>query len=281
MKHVTIDGIEYEALSTFDKVFKRAFINPLVNYVLPRGLLRKMLHTSKSPILRASLDEPGGWQSMRAAYEEDKPQGTIDALTSKYGSLPMGLRNRKKLAVKTICRLLAETDDDQELVAIGEGAGDNVIESMAKCANRHVRALCIDLNSEAFTRGEHLAERYGLTGRVRFVHGKAQEVATLCDCRPHVVTNIGIIEYLKDEEVVSIFRAMHNVMPAGGAVLANSLEKTHGVDRFLRTVLGLHLIYRASEEVKRLMTEGGFGQFAVEREPMGIYSIVVGRKPGG
>jgi len=278
MKSVTIDGIEYEALDRRGRILKALFVQPLANYLLPRFLLRRIVGASRSEMVQASLEDPGGWRSMRVAYEHGEPVDFIDRIVTKYGSFPMGLRNRKKLAVKVLGGLIDESAQPQDLIAIGAGAGNNVIESMATCKRPHVRAWCIDLNHNAFSYGKEIAEIHGVADRVKFIHGNASDVAALADCSPRLVTMIGIIEYFKDNQVVDILRAMHAVMPAGGAVIANSIENTHGVDRFLRTIFNLHIIYRNPEEIVRLMRESGFEGKVAAEEPLGIFKMVVGRK---
>jgi len=267
-----------ERLSAMTKVFKAVLVNPMINYIVPRGMLRRFLYNSGSPMAQASIDDPGGWRSMVIAYDNPEPVNRVDGMVMRLGSFPMGLRNRKRLSVKILSGLLDEREGRINIVAIGAGAAHNVLESMGRTSQKDVHAYCIDLNAEAFGHGREQAAGLGLETRVRFIHGNAVDVHELIDVAPDLVTCIGIIEYLTDEQIVDIYKAMHAVAPEDGLLLTNSIANTHGTDRFLRTVFNLQLRYRSPEHVADLMEKGGFRPFIDESEPMGIYHILVGRK---
>ena len=268
----------FERLSTPQKLSKAVILNPLVNYVLPRSVLKHLLHKSGSPLAVSSMEEPGGWRSMVIAYENAEPINLIDRMVMRMSSFPMGLRNRKRLSVKILRELMDQRREPTNLVAIGAGAAHNVQESMHLCVHNGISAYCIDLNPDAFELGRRKAESLGLSDRVHFIHGNALDIRKLVRVTPHLVVCIGILEYLTDEQIIDIFKVMNEASPKDAFLLANSISKAHGTDRFLRRVFNLHLHYRSQERVEELMVSAGYKPFRKEREPMGIYSIVVARK---
>lgn len=268
----------FERISLGTRFFKGIFINPLINCLVPRKTLRKFLYNCGSPMAKASINDPGGWRSMVIAYENPEPVNKWDKMVMRLGSFPMGLRNRKRLAVALIGDLLDNNPELNNLVAIGAGAAHNVLEAMAVSSHRDVRACCIDLNEDAFAHGREMASRLGLEDRVQYIRGNAVDVADLIDVPPELVTCIGIIEYLTDEQVVNIFKAMHAASGPHAALLANSIANTHGTDRFLRTIFKLKLNYRSPDAVKALMEKGGYRIVDRRTEPMKIYNILVARK---
>ena len=89
---------------------------------------------------------------------------------------------------------------------------------------------------------------------------------------------IGLCEYLPDEQIVAVGRTLATVMPAGGAVMFNSLSDSHGTDRFFRRIFGLHMIHRPVETLCELMRRAGFEEFQSRGEPLGVYQVVTARR---
>ena len=92
---MTIDGIEYEVTGPVRKLYNRFVFFPIVNYLVPKPLLLFVLRHSKSPMIQASLKEAGSWQSMMVCYDNHPPNGIVDGWVRKYGSYPIGIRNRR------------------------------------------------------------------------------------------------------------------------------------------------------------------------------------------
>lgn len=277
MKYVEIDGIEFEALSRFDRAARDYLVNPMINYVLPRWLLRLMLRR-QSPLLEACAREPGSWECMRLSYEAQQAQGPVDRLVQKYGSFPMALRNRKRLVSRVLGELISGYDRPVHIVGVAAGTGHNIMEGMLQAPQVPSHAYLLDLSDGATGFGRQLAQELGLVERTTFIQGNALEIEQLIEVRPDITVAVGILEYFTREQVVDLARAMHRAAPAGGSFVANSILPAHGSDRFLRTVLGLHLNYREPGQLRRLLSDAGYTDFEVRDEPLGIYSVVIGRK---
>ena len=278
MRQVSVDGITLESPTWTDQAMKTLVVNPLANYLIPRKVLKWAVKKSQSGVLLHSIQEPGGWRSMRAAYEDGEPADTLDQWVRKYGSFPMGLRNRKRVVEHVLSGMLSRTTGRVNIISIGSGMGANILEPMSQAKNREVQAYCIDLAHDAFEHGRELCRVYGICDRVHYIHGDANNVAELVKVRPDIVAMLGIIEYLTDEQVSGILKAMHRVMEVGGSVLVNATRNTSGTDRFLRTMFGLNLYYRGEERVRRLLERGGFDVVQVRHEPVGIYTILLAEK---
>jgi len=277
MKYVEIDGIQFEALTTFDRLARDYLVNPMINYILPRWLLR-LLVRRRSPLLEACAREPGSWECMRLSYEAEEARGPIDRLVQKYGSFPMALRNRKRLVSTILGELISTYDRPVHIVGVAAGTGHNIMEGMLRAPQVPSHAYLVDLCDGATGFGRQLAQELGLAERTTYIQGNALEIEKLIDVRPDITVAVGILEYFTDEQVMDLAKAMYRATPAGGSFLTNSILPAHGSDRFLRTVLGLHLNYRRPEHLRRLLGEAGYTDFEVRDEPLGIYSIVVGRK---
>ena len=278
------DDIEFERLSPLRRAAKRALINPLANY-LPAGLVRGMLRFGKSELAAANWADPGGWQSMVISYNGQCRQ-IADKILVSGGTMPMALRNRKRLGSYLIASYIdsvaaGRTADEGavHVLCLGAGPGQIIIEALSR-ASAPAKATLVDISSDAFEFGRALAARRGLGDRVQYIQADVRDLHEFLHEPPDIVKMLGICEYLSDEQIVTIASAAAEVMPAGSAIVFNSISKAHGTDRFFRRAFGLHMIYRSPEEVIALMQRSGFGGFVLHREPLGVYHVIVGRRAG-
>ncbi len=280
MSHIEIDGIRYETLPLLRKIFNRAVLNPLVNYVVPAKILTDFISKSKSPLVQESILRPGGWRAMRISYENGVPQDWIDKCILKDAVLTLSARNRKRMAVRALRDLIHKyrVGGDVHIVGIGTGPGFNVLDAMVDARTDRVFAYCIDEDANAFEFGRKLADEMGLSGRVKYISGNAINLEHLLEVVPHIVKMVGILEYLTDDQVKGLFQVSRRMLPAGGSILVNSMRDTHGVDRYLRRVFNWHLNYRSPQKILNLFEECGFGDFHHRSDPLGVYSIVVASK---
>ena len=273
-----LSQIEFETISPATRLLKAAVVHPLVNY-LPAGLLKGVLRLSRSELAAANWADPGGWRSMVISYN-GRCRQWADKLLVAGGTIPMALRNRRRLAGKVLAHLIDQAHSDPvQVLCVGAGPGMIIIDAMVQ-ARRAAVATLVDLRDDAHQYASDLARRHGLGDRIRFVTGDARDIGKLADCRPEVVKMIGICEYLSDEEIGQIASALAGVMPHRGAILFNSLSKSHGTDRFFRRVFGLHMIHRSPQDLQEIMARAGFGDFVSIGEPLGVYHVILGRRRG-
>jgi SAM-dependent methyltransferase len=255
---------------------KKILVNPLANY-LPAGFLRGLLRFGKSELAAANWADPGGWRSMVISYEGN-PTQYADKMLVGGGTIPTALRNRRRLGARVLARLIEESDDEEaHVLCLGAGPGQIIMPAMLE-ARSPSRATLVDLSSDAFDYGREKAEQMGLAERIRFVQGDVRNVQEYLDEPASVVKMLGICEYLEDDQIVEIAAAAGRVMPSGAPIVFNSLSRRHGTDRFFRRVFGLHMIHRGEEELQELMGRAGFADFDSVSEPLGVYSVIVGRR---
>lgn len=272
---------DFECLSKGRLIVKNLFINPLVNYLLPRKILLHLLKTNRSPLLEESIRAPGGWRSMHLSYENNTPVSSIDKLVLRYGIFPMGLRNRKRMMTRLLKELIHEFSPrgHVNIVGVGAGPGTNVIEAMAMAERDNVTAYCLDLDDESFPHGEMLKKRHGLEAdRVKYIKGNAVELERHVKVTPQIIKLIGILEYLSDKEVAELLRFAFSALDSHGAVVTHSIHNRHGHERFMKHFLNLRLNYRPESHLLGMLEAAGFSNFHLETEPLGIYSAMVGRK---
>jgi len=265
----------FERPGALSRAAKAAIVNPLVNY-MPAGMLKALLRFGKSELAEANWADPGGWRSMVISYD-GRPRQVADKILVGAGTIPMALRNRKRLGSRLLARLIdAAERRPVHVLSLGAGPGQIIIEAMSQ-AKHEARATLVDLNADAFDFGRRLARQFGLSQNVSFVTGDVRHVEKLVDHQPDIVTMLGICEYLTDDQIVAIVGAAAGVMPAGAPIVFNSISKAHGTDRFFRRVFGLHMNHRRPEELQTLMS-AGYANFVSIPEPLGVYHVIVGRR---
>jgi len=274
-----VADVQFERQGPIRRAIKAAVFNPLANH-LPTGILKRLLRFGKSELASSNWADPGGWESMVISYH-GRPRQIADKLLVGGGTMSMALRNRRRLSSRILARLIdSAAGEPVQVLCLGAGPGQIIIDAM-KQARRKAFATLVDLNSGAFEFGRELARQAGLSDNVRFVRSDVRHVESFLDRSPEVVKMLGICEYLDDQHIVDVASAAAKVMPAGSAIVFNSLSAAHGNDRFFRRVFGLHMIHRSPEQLQELMSRAGFHQFQSIPEPLGVYHVIVGRRAPG
>lgn len=280
MKHTVINGIEFETFTPIQTVVKKVIVNPLINYLVPPAFLKFVFRTSKSDLAKESLIAPGNWNSMKISYENKPPKDFIDKLVLRYGSFPVGLRNRKKLVVSKMTQLIKNYKDKDKIIIVGIGSARacNALEAMKLSGISTVEGYFVDIDNAAMSAGKELAHSLGLDDKAHYIKGNAIHLKKFIPGRADILKLIGIIEYLTDAQIKEILKAGFENLSQGGSIITHSIQPTHGIDPFLRKVFNLNLIYRTPGQVKSLLEEAGFTITEEDEEPLGIYTIVIGTK---
>jgi hypothetical protein len=271
-----LKGLKFEHPSPLGRALKRAIVQPFANY-FPAAVQKAFFWCMRSELAAANWADPGGWKSMVICYQ-NRRRRLADKLLCKLGTIPKALRNRRKLGGRVLARLIAAADHEPvEILCLGAGPGHVVHDALNEC-DRPARATLVDLSGGAFDHGRKLAAKHGTHERVRFIQGDVRDVAGMLDRPPDIVQMLGICEYLSDESLREIARAVAAVMPRGSAIVFNSISDSHGTDRFFRHVFGLRMIHRSPEHLQDLLRPAGFSDFVSLPEPLGVYHVIIGRK---
>jgi len=271
-----IADLEFERSGFLRRVLKAGLVNPFVNY-FPHAVQRMALRLLGSELASESWSDPGGWRSMVISYE-GRPKSIADKLLVMLGTVPMALRNRRRLGARVIARLIDQCEREPvHVLCLGAGPGHIIHDALHQC-RRKAHATLVDLSSEAFEYGRQLAAEKGTAERIRFIQGDVREVEKMLDRPPDIVKMLGICEYLSDGQISDIVETVAAVMPRGSPIVFNSISKAHGTNRFFRRVMGLRMIHRTPERLQGLMGAAGFSDFVSLPEPMGVYHVILGRK---
>lgn len=273
--------LDYETVSPLRKFARDLFVSPLINYIIPTDFLVKILKTSHSELAHESLSRPGGWRSMMLAYANQKPLDMIDALVIKYGTFPMGLRNRKRMVVRKLVELIdyyLTKDGEANIVGVGAGTGVNTIEAIAYRRGSKVKAHLFDLAEDAFVKGEELKRHHDVEEHVHFIKADVAHLDKYLSIRPHIVKLIGIIEYLPDENLHKLLDDVSPFLTPESTVVVNTLEDAHNIDRFLKRVFNLNFYYRSPARLVEILKRHGYSDFRHEYEPLRVYSLLTAHR---
>ena len=271
-----VGDVEFERVGLVKRAIKTVLINPFANYA-PAGMLKSLLRFGKSELAAANWADPGGWRSMVISYH-GRPRQIADKILVGGGSMAIALRNRRRLASRILAALIEHAPSEPvEVLCLGAGPGHIIMDALCQ-VRRAAHATLVDLSGDAFEYGRQLARELGLEQKVRFVQGDVRDIRTMLDRPPHVVKMLGICEYLDDEHIVGIARAVAEVMDERGSIVFNDLSDRHGTDRFFRRVFGLHMKHRTARQLCDLFGQAGFDEFDQTAEPLGVYRVIVAHR---
>ena len=275
---IGLDDEQFEFPSIFQRI-SYALTNPGKNYLIPRFLLRSLLKTSRSPLIAESFVRPGGWRSMEIVYKNAPTVDWLDRQALRDNPITMAARNRRKIVIKRLTRLIQQqsTAGEVRLLGIGAGPGRLLQTAMANAKTEltRVSAYLIDLDADAFHYSRELAASFGLLDQVRFIPGDARHIEdTLPGVSIHVAKLVGIIEYLDDLQLNEMLRALRAVMVSGGSLVTHGFVDKYGTGRFFARVFGLNHHQRDAEYLTNILESNGFRVTECEYEPAGIHPII-------
>jgi SAM-dependent methyltransferase len=253
--------------------------NPLKNFLLPAGWLRRQLGRSRSPLLAESFARPGGWRSMEIIYRNATAVDWFDRQALCDNPISMAARNRRKIVTGKIAGLIAEHGRLSAVTIVGVGAGPGrhvqtaIVDSGIDPAQ--ITAYLIDLDDDAFDYGRALAGRLEIARCVHFLRGDARRIReTLPDVTAQIVKVVGLAEYLSDMQLVELFRALSEIIAPGGSLITHGLVDAHGTGRFLARMFNLRHRQRTERHMTAVLKVAGFRVAECVIEPARVYPII-------
>lgn len=260
--------------------FAYRILNPFKNYLLPSGLLKGLMRTSKSKLIEESFVAPGGWRSMELLYRNAPPTDWLDRQALRDNPISMAARNRRKVVTGKLAQLIREqpVDEHVTMLGIGSGPGWHIQTAIMEAGieDSRVTAYLMDLADDAFSYGQTIANHFKIGDSVNFLTGDARHIdETLPGVHVNIVKLVGIIEYLSDEQLIELLDAVRDVMVPEGRLLTHGLVDRYGTSPFLARVFNLKHRQRDDKALKQILTQRGFKILECEYEPSGIHPIVI------
>ncbi|MFK7776797.1 MAG: class I SAM-dependent methyltransferase family protein [Gimesia sp.] len=253
--------------------------NPYKNYLLPERWLKGLLSSSQSVLLAETFRRPGGWRTMEIMYHNEKPVDKLDQQAIRANSIARASRNRLQIVTQILMDLISQYSEQGKVTIMGVGAGpgrhvQTAISRLNLTAD-HTTAYLIDLDDDAFDYGCRFARQLGISDVVNFLQGDAREIQkVLPDVNPHVVKLIGLVEYLDDQQLSELLRALHQVMIPGGTLVTHGLVDPYNGSPFLKRIFGLEHVKRTGKEMQQILESTGFRTVDLVEEPMKVFPIL-------
>lgn len=258
-------------------------LNPFKNFLLPAGFLRWLVKRSGSPLIAESLQRPGGWRAMEIIYRNAEPVDWFDRQALRANPICMAARNRRRIVIGILTRLMTAHANAGPVTIFGIGAGPgHHVQSSIRLSGidpSNVEAWLIDLDREAQQAGRVLAANLDLSENVHFLQGDAREIGqTLPSVRAHIVKVVGLLEYLTDEQAHELLSALRSSMHPKANLVTHGLVDPYGGGRFLTRVFGLRHHRRGEGQMRTLLEAAGFQISECVVEPANIHPIFVAAK---
>jgi len=264
---------------TFVQRLAYVLLNPFKNLLIPASWLKAFVRTSHSPLIAESFVSPGGWRSMEFLYRKRTPIDWLDRQALLDNPISMAARNRRKIVTGRLVNLIKQHPTDQPLTMLGVGSGPGWhIQTAIKVSGvptSNVSAYLVDLADDAFEYGIRIANTFGISKSISFLQGDARQIRqTLPGIRVNIAKLVGIVEYLNDEQVIELLKALHDIMVPGGHLITHGLVDKYRTGPFLARVFQLRHYQRDANRITELLSQTGFRVTECEYEPAGIHPIV-------
>jgi len=231
-----------------------------------------------------------GWQSLDMFYnyhEKIKPSLTGHSLEKILTEFWFGkmenrqaVSNRMKIVTKMITDAMDrfEGEDEVRVLSVASGSAQAVIQAMKNSRTQKIKATLLDVNTEALRQAEDASEAAGLRDRFTFIQNSTSALKDL-GCSFHIIEMVGFLDYRPREKAVNLINKLRNLLITGGVLItcniAPNIEKI-----FLDWVLLWPMIYRSADELRKILTEGGFSDncITILPEPHRIHNIALANK---
>jgi precorrin-6B methylase 2 len=258
---------------------------PFLDWLIPATALQSVIFRSKSPLVKAQREGPGGWRAMELVYQNAAPVDWIDRMALTGNAYARAARNRRKVVIQLLKKLVhgipARNEQDPVVILnLGSGTGTHVRSVLADLAGHGpaVRGILLDRNAEGLAEARQLAAEAGMTESIQCLQGDAREFERLCPgVKPDIIEIIGLIEYLSDQELAVMFQHAAALLCPGGAILVNAMRDTHGGARLFERVFKLRMTMRDAATMSRALSVAGFRVTETVTEPVQIHTLIVAR----
>lgn len=289
-------GIGYEANEV-----PSWFIEPLMRLMVNQVRLRRMngsagginhtLFDGLGKLCREIKEGAASWKALDIIYNYRDNGSIIDRFWIRRMKNAQAVRNRKRDIVtqlREFCRATIDRKGSVKILSLASGSAQAVFEALEGFSDRDVEALLIDFDKAAGPYARELARRYGFQDRVTFKQGnllKFDRPVMIGEFRPDVIEMAGLLDYLQDEEAVTLMRRIHGVLPKGGRFITCHIHDNPERD-FMTEVIEWGrddgkqrpMLYRTRNQLLSLIREAGFNVITLFVEPHRIHSVAVAEK---
>ncbi|MCG2726431.1 MAG: class I SAM-dependent methyltransferase [Elusimicrobia bacterium] len=140
-----------------------------------------------------------------------------------------------------------------------------------------VELTLTDISSESLALARARAVESGLASKVKFVQAPFRHLSKKLDGEYDIIEACGIVDYLSDLYVATLFRQVHFLLNGGGYFITSNMNRTHAA-RILTWTYNWEIVYRSPDELADILWRNNFQKIKVFIEPWHIHPYAVARK---
>lgn len=153
-----------------------------------------------------------------------------------------------------------------------------------------VEFTLVDFNAEtlAHTREvlQEIKKNHGRSTQIQFIQRSVQQIvkegarAGAQSQQYDLVYCAGLFDYLSDQVCLRLMNIFYGMVKPGGLLLATNVDVSNPMRNTMETLLEWHLIYRTSQQARKLMPENAHpDDFSVTSDITGVNIFIEVRKP--
>jgi len=155
-----------------------------------------------------------------------------------------------------------------EIMSLGSGPAREVIDALTSPNGPRLRPTCVDVDQGALDYASSLARGAGVLDRIRLVRENIIRLSLgrgSFDTSPQdLIYSLGLIDYLRDELVVSLLSWIHGNLRPGGIALVGNFARSNPNRAFMDHILEWRLFHRDPDDLRTLFAESQFGDSPLE-----------------
>jgi len=270
----------------FLSAFISIFLMPILNSSLFSFFARKFV--SLSGDASETKKYASHYKSMEVMYTFDHKfhfeKGAMNAISNfiaQHFRNPRALRNRLRLVKSKLKdRILASPSNKITILSLGAGSSRSVFETIHNIQDKTFKVILVDKNEEALEFSKKQAKRFPFKGELKYVKDDILNVTKFAkNLKPDIVEMVGLLEYIDDKSIVSIFNAVFKIMPQGSILITSNINYNKEM-KFLENIIEWPLIYRDKKHIIFLFKKSEFHMrdVSVEYEPLNIHAVITSKK---
>ncbi len=241
---------------------------------------------------RRVKDGARGWKALDAVYNFRRGGEGENALIRAVDDFwlqirnAQAVRNRLKIVKREVRKAIVEMAKTKAVgepvrhLSLAAGSGQGVIEVIAEmqAAGIPCEVLLIDQDESALEHARTLAGAHGVSASI--ITRKWDVVyfeRALQGFRPDIIEMCGLLDYLPWTLAVRLTQKIHRFLKQDGFLLVCHIH-SNWEKYFLWHQENWGMLYRSRQQLREMLTRGGFLEADLYAEPHRIHSVAVARR---
>jgi len=262
------------------------FFIPILNSRIFSAIARKFISTSSEG--SEAKEHASHYQSMEVIYGFDHKlhlerglKTAIADYVAQHFRNPRALRNRLRLIKKQHKEYIAATDKKQLVIlSLGAGSSRSIFETVLSRKDKTYKITLVDKNPEALSFSKIQAKELGVPHKIHHIQDDIQNVSVFAkDLAPEITEMAGLLEYIKDDAVISLLNSIFEIMPPNGLLITSNINYNREM-KFVESIMEWPLIYRDEDALRNIIARSFFDETkaSILYEPLNIHAVLLLRK---